>query len=53
MIVNLIDGTYELFRHFYGLRRFTRIKGSASRGVDRPYGAAGENDETMTTNMVS
>ena len=32
MIINLIDGTYELFRHFYGLRRFTK-------GVDRPYGA--------------
>ena len=32
MIVNLIDGTYELFRHFYGLRRFTK-------GEDRPYGA--------------
>jgi 5'-3' exonuclease len=39
MIVHLIDGTYELFRHFYGLRRFTHVKGSASRGVDRPYGA--------------
>jgi 5'-3' exonuclease len=33
MIVDLIDGTYELFRHFYGLRRFTR-------GEDRPFGAA-------------
>ncbi len=32
LIVHLIDGTYELFRHFYGLRRF-------SAGVDRPYGA--------------
>jgi 5'-3' exonuclease len=32
MIVHFIDGTYELFRHFYGLRRFTK-------GVDRPYGA--------------
>ena len=32
MIVDLIDGTYELFRHFYGLRRFTK-------GEDRPYGA--------------
>jgi 5'-3' exonuclease len=32
MIVHLVDGTYELFRHFYGLRRFTK-------GVDRPYGA--------------
>src|SRR6185312_13509033 len=32
MVVHLIDGTYELFRHFYGLRRFTK-------GVDRPYGA--------------
>src|SRR5262249_55077851 len=39
MIVHLVDGTYELFRHFYGLRRFTRVKGSTSRGVDRPYGA--------------
>jgi 5'-3' exonuclease len=32
LIVHLIDGTYELFRHFYGLRRFTK-------GTDRPYGA--------------
>jgi 5'-3' exonuclease len=32
MIVHLIDGTYELFRHFYGLRRFTK-------GKDKPYGA--------------
>jgi 5'-3' exonuclease len=23
VIVHLVDGTYELFRHFYGLRRFT------------------------------
>lgn len=32
MIVHLIDGTYELFRHFYGLRRFHK--------VDPPRGAA-------------
>src|SRR5215469_4955353 len=32
VLVHLIDGTYELFRHFYGLRRF-------SKGADRPYGA--------------
>lgn len=32
MIVHLIDGTYELFRHFYGLRRF-------NKGKDRPFGA--------------
>jgi len=32
VIVHLVDGTYELFRHFYGLRRFTQ-------GKDRPYGA--------------
>ena len=32
MIIHLIDGTYELFRHFYGLRRFTK-------GKDRPFGA--------------
>src|SRR5678816_3506199 len=31
MIVHLVDGTYELFRHFYGLRRFTK--------TDRPLGA--------------
>jgi 5'-3' exonuclease len=33
MIVHLIDGTYELFRHFYGLRRF-------NQGTDPPFGAA-------------
>src|SRR6202051_3652431 len=32
LIVHLIDGTYELFRHFYGLRRF-------NKGKDRPFGA--------------
>jgi 5'-3' exonuclease len=32
VIVHLIDGTYELFRHFYGLRRF-------NKGEDRPFGA--------------
>ncbi len=31
MVIHLVDGTYELFRHFYGLRRFTK-------GEDRPYG---------------
>ena len=31
MIVHLIDGTYELFRHFYGLRRFHK--------TDPPFGA--------------
>jgi 5'-3' exonuclease len=31
MVVHLVDGTYELFRHFYGLRRFKK--------VDPPYGA--------------
>jgi 5'-3' exonuclease len=31
-IIHLLDGTYELFRHFYGLRRF-------NKGKDRPYGA--------------
>ena len=24
MIIHLVDGTYELFRHFYGLRRFNK-----------------------------
>ena len=32
VIVHLIDGTYELFRHFYGVRRF-------NKGHDRPFGA--------------
>jgi 5'-3' exonuclease len=33
VIVHLVDGTYELFRHFYGLRRF-------AGGEVRPLGAA-------------
>ncbi len=32
MVVHVVDGTYELFRHFYGLRRF-------HKGEDRRYGA--------------
>src|SRR6202163_4608171 len=32
MIVHVIDGTYELFRHFYGLR-------SWNEGKDKPFGA--------------
>jgi 5'-3' exonuclease len=32
MIIHLIDGTYELFRYFYGLRRF-------NKGKDAPFGA--------------
>ena len=31
MVAHLVDGTYELFRHFYGLRRFKK--------QDPPYGA--------------
>src|SRR5215471_15953593 len=31
MVVHLVDGTFELYRHFYGLRRFTK-------GKDRPLG---------------
>jgi 5'-3' exonuclease len=31
MVIHLVDGTYELYRHFYSLRRFTK-------GEDRPYG---------------
>src|SRR5678810_224590 len=33
MIVHLLDGTYELFRHFYGLRR--------AKQPDPPFGAVG------------
>jgi 5'-3' exonuclease len=32
VIVHLVDGTYELFRHFYGVRR-------ATQGQDPPFGA--------------
>jgi 5'-3' exonuclease len=32
MVIHLIDGTYELFRHFYGLRRFRK-------DGDPPFGA--------------
>ncbi len=32
MIVHLVDGTYELFRQFYGLRRY-------KKGEDPPFGA--------------
>ena len=32
MVIHLIDGTYELFRHFYGQRRF-------NKGKDLPFGA--------------
>jgi 5'-3' exonuclease len=32
VIVHLIDGTFELFRHFYGQRRF-------NEGKDKPFGA--------------
>ena len=32
VIVHLLDGTYELFRHFYGIRRF-------NKGEDPPFGA--------------
>jgi hypothetical protein len=32
MIVHLVDGAYELFHHFYGLRR-------ATKGKDRLNGA--------------
>jgi 5'-3' exonuclease len=33
MVVHLVDGTYELFRHFYGRRR-------GGRDDDQPFGAA-------------
>ena len=33
MIIHLLDGTYELFRHFYGQRRY-------NKGKDKPFGAA-------------
>jgi 5'-3' exonuclease len=32
MIIHLVDGTYELFRHFYGQRSY-------NKGKDKPFGA--------------
>ncbi|HEX6189945.1 MAG TPA: 5'-3' exonuclease H3TH domain-containing protein, partial [Pyrinomonadaceae bacterium] len=43
MIVHLIDGTYELFRHFYGLRRFHK--------TDPPLGAVA-GVVSMTVKMI-
>ena len=34
MIIHALDGTYDLFRHFYGQRRF-------NKGKDKPLGAVG------------
>jgi 5'-3' exonuclease len=34
MVVHLVDGTYELFRHFYAARRW-------NKGVDRPLAGVG------------
>jgi 5'-3' exonuclease len=36
VVVHLVDGTYELFRHFYGLRR---VRKENAPGKDSPYGA--------------
>jgi 5'-3' exonuclease len=33
MIVHVVDGTYELFRHFYGLRRFSKAQDPPFGGV--------------------
>src|SRR5215475_6553747 len=43
MIVHLIDGTYELFRHFYGIRRFAK--------TDPPFGAV-SGVLNMTAKMI-
>jgi 5'-3' exonuclease len=40
VIVHVVDGTYELFRHFYGQRRF-------NKGKDKPFGAVGGVLHTM------
>src|SRR4030081_2292603 len=40
MIVHLVDGTYELFRHFYGIRRFKK--------TDPPFGAVSGVLHTIT-----
>ena len=44
MIVHLVDGTYELFRHFYGLRRF-------NKGNDPRYGAVAGVLQTVLSMM--
>jgi 5'-3' exonuclease len=40
MVIHLIDGTYELFRHFYGQRRF-------NKGRDKPLGPVAGVLETL------
>ena len=51
MIVHLIDGTYELFRHFYGLRRFNKGKDAPLGAVFGVLGSVLEMIETGATHL--
>jgi 5'-3' exonuclease len=39
MMVHLLDGTYELFRHYYGRRRLNQGVKEGKEGKDAPFGA--------------
>jgi len=51
MIIHLIDGTYELFRHFYGARRATKGEDTRFGGVRGVLHGVLEQFETGGTHM--
>src|SRR5213076_1548380 len=51
MIVHVVDGTYELFRHFYGLRRFNKGKDAPLGAVFGVLGSVLEMIETGATHL--
>jgi 5'-3' exonuclease len=51
MIVHLIDGTYELFRQFYGIRRFSKGEGRPFAAVNGVLHSVLQMIETGTTHI--
>src|SRR5207237_9295827 len=51
MIVHLIDGTYELFRQFYGRRHFSKGKDERFGAVSGVLGSVLEMIETGATHL--
>lgn len=51
MIVHLVDGTYELFRHFYGLQRFSKSDAPPFGAVSRVLHSVLEMIETDATHI--
>src|SRR5256714_5657943 len=51
VIVHLIDGTYELFRHFYGIRRWNKGKDPPLGGVAGVLGTVLQMLETGATHI--